>query len=209
MNDTIKAKIGNKDSMVVISESAIQQRIYDIRGVKIMLDSDLATLYQIETKNLKRQVKRNLSRFPSDFMFELTAEEMKSLRCQNVTTNNRGGNRYLPYAFTELGVAMLSSVLTSEVAVQVNIAIMRAFAAMKNYLTHQSHMDIEVESLKAKINLLAEERESDLESFNDLSEEMRAEISCINQAIAELSLKIENHKSKPRERIGFKRKNEQ
>lgn len=112
MSDTLKAKIGNKDSMVVISESAIQQRIYDIRGVKIMLDSDLATLYQIETKNLKRQVKRNLSRFPSDFMFELTAEEMKSLRCQNVTTNNRGGNRYLPYAFTELGVAMLSSVLT-------------------------------------------------------------------------------------------------
>ncbi len=189
MSDTLKAKIGNKDSMVVISESAIQQRIYDIRGVKIMLDSDLATLYQIETKNLKRQVKRNLSRFPSDFMFELTAEEMKNLRCQNVTTNNRGGNRYLPYAFTELGGAMLSSVLTSEVAVQVNIAIMRAFAAMKTYLTHQSRMDIEVESLKAKINLLAEERESDLESFNDLSEEMRAEISCINQAIAELSLK--------------------
>lgn len=120
--------------MVVVSETAIQQKILVVRGIPVMLDSDLALLYQIETKNLKRQVRRNLNRFPSDFMFELSDEEAINLRCQNVTSSTHGGNRYRSFVFTELGVAMLSSVLTSEVAVQVNIAIMRAFAAMKNYL---------------------------------------------------------------------------
>jgi hypothetical protein len=198
----------NNDSIVIVSESTIQKQIYELRGIRVMLDSDLAALYQIETKNLKRQVRRNISRFPLDFMFELTAEESKALRCQNVTTNNHGGNRYPPMAFTELGVAMLSSVLTSEIAVQVNIAIMRAFSAMKEYLSRQSRMDVEIDSLKARMNLLVEEREMDLASFNDLSEEMRAEICCINQAIADLSVRIEEHKTKPHKKIGFKRRDE-
>ena len=191
------------EPMIVPSETSIQQRIYEVRGTKVMLDFDLAVLYRIETKNLKRQVRRNMSRFPSDFKFELTDEETQNLRCQNVTSNTHGGNRYRSFAFTELGVAMLSSVLTSEVAVQVNIAIMRAFAALKNYYAQQSHLDAEVESLKAKLNLLSEQRESDLESMNDLSEEIRIEMDIINQAIAELSAKIEKKEPRPT-KIGYK-----
>lgn len=197
----------NTESVIVLSEAAIQQKIFEVRGIKIMLDYDLAKLYQIETKNLKRQVRRNLSRFPSDFMFELTERENNDLRCQNVTTSSHGGNRYLPFAFTELGVAMLSSVLTSEVAVQVNISIMRAFAAMKSIISRQSRLDTEIESLKAKLNLLAEQREYDLESMNDLSEEVRTEIGIINQAIAELSNKIDEKSNASRAKIGFKRNN--
>lgn len=195
-------------SMVVLSESDIQKKIVVVRGVRVMLDADLAALYQVETKQLKRQVRRNISRFPADFMFELTEEETKDLRCQNDTSSQHGGNRYAPMAFTDLGVAMLSSVLTSEIAVQVNIAIMRAFSAMKEYVSRQSRLDVELESLKARVNLLAEERETDLASFNDLSEEMRSEISYINQAIADLSVKIEEHTTKPRARIGFNVDNE-
>lgn len=197
------------ESMVIISETAVQSKILEIRGLRVMLDADLAALYGIETKQLKRQVRRNLSRFPSDFMFELSEEEAKPLRCQNVTSSNHGGNRYPPMVFTDLGVSMLSSVLTSEVAVQVNISIMRAFSAMKEYISRHSRLDIEIESLKARVNLLTEERESDLASLNDLSEEIRAEIGCINQAIAELSIKIEDHKTSPRPKIGFKRSDEQ
>ena len=103
----------------------IRTHIYDIRGKKVMLDRDLAELYHVETKQLKRQVKRNLSRFPKDFMFELTYEENNALRCQNGTSNRRGGNRYTTFAFTEQGVAMLSTVLSSELAIQMNINIMR------------------------------------------------------------------------------------
>ena len=200
----IMAQTEVSESVVVVSETAIQHRILEVRGIPVMLDSDLASLYQIETKNLKRQVRRNLSRFPTDFMFELSEEESMNLRCQNVTSSAHGGNRYRPFAFTELGVAMLSSVLTSEVAVQVNIAIMRAFAAMKNYLSRQSRLGTEVESLKSKVDLLTELRESDLECLNDLSEDLRAEIGMINQAIADLSVKVEEKKNAPRTKIGFK-----
>ena len=89
------------DSVVVVSETAIQQKILVVRGIPVMLDSDLALLYQIETKNLKRQVRRNLNRFPSDFMFELSDEEAINLRCQNVTSSTHGGNRYRSFVFTE------------------------------------------------------------------------------------------------------------
>src|SRR5690348_9652781 len=105
----------------------IERRIYLIRGQKVMLDSDLAELYQVLTKNLNLAVRRNTNRFPTDFMFQLTKEEAESLRLQFATSNvGRGGRRYLPYAFTEHGVAMLSSVLNSERAVQMNILIIRA-----------------------------------------------------------------------------------
>ena len=102
----------------------IRAHIYDIRGKKVMLDRDLAELYHVETKQLKRQVKRNPTRFPEDFMFELTYEENDALRCQNGTSNKRGGNRYTTFAFTEQGIAMLSTVLTSEIAIQMNINIL-------------------------------------------------------------------------------------
>ena len=109
----------------------IQSKIYEIRGRKVMLDFDLAGLYGTETKVLKQSVKRNIRRFPSDFMFELTKEEFELLRSQFVTSKQRGGTRYMPYAFTESGVAMLSSVLHSEVAIEINIHIMRAFIALR------------------------------------------------------------------------------
>ena len=111
----------------------LENRIYTIRGQKVMLDSDLAELYQIETKTLKRAVKRNLDRFPADFMFELTKEEAENSRCQNGTLKTRQGYniKYLPYAFTEQGLAMLSGILNSPVAIKVNIEIMRAFVRMR------------------------------------------------------------------------------
>ena len=114
----------------------IQNSIFLIRGEKVLLDSQLAELYQVPTKTLTQAVKRNADRFPEDFMFRLTEAELKSLRCQIGTSNiGRGGSRYLPYAFTEQGVAMLSSVLRSERAVQVNVAIMRAFVSLRRLLS--------------------------------------------------------------------------
>ncbi len=110
----------------------IVAKIYFFRNKKVMMDSDLASLYGVESKQLKRAVKRNISRFPSDFMFELTKEEYQNLRCQ-LGTSSWGGQRYLPYAFTEQGVAMLSSVLNSEKAIQVNIQIMRAFTSLREF----------------------------------------------------------------------------
>lgn len=104
----------------------IQSKIYEIRGRKVMLDFDLAEMYGTETKYLKRAVKNNIKRFPSDFMFELTKEELESLRCKNCTSK-RGGTRYMPFAFTEHGVAQLSSVLNSDIAIEINIQIIRAF----------------------------------------------------------------------------------
>ena len=116
----------------------IQTKIYEIRGQKVMLDSDLAELYEVETKNLNLAVKRNLKRFPPDFMFQLTKSEWDILRLQIETSKGRGGTRYLPYAFTEQGVAMLSGVLNSDKAIETNIAIMRAFVFIRQYaLTHK------------------------------------------------------------------------
>jgi len=115
----------------------IKSSILEIRGKKVILDFELAKMYQTETKRLKESVRRNLRRFPADFMFELTAEEWGNLRTQSATSS-WGGKRYLPFAFTEQGVAMLSSVLNSEIAIDVNIAIMRAFVLMRQFaLTYQ------------------------------------------------------------------------
>ena len=130
-----------------------------------MLDSDLADLYQVETKNLNKAINRNRTRFPEDFMFQLTAEEWESLRFQSGTSNpGRGGRRYLPYAFTEHGVVMLSSVLSSERAVQMNIAIVRAFVQLRELLATNKDFAVRLEQLEASldqhvsvINSLAEE----------------------------------------------------
>ena len=116
----------------------IQTKIYDVRGQKVMLDFHLAELYEVQTKSLNLSVKRNLKRFPVDFMFQLTKDEWESLRLQFETSKGKGGTRYLPYAFTEQGLAMLSGILNSDKAINVNIAIMRAFVFIRQYaLTHK------------------------------------------------------------------------
>jgi phage regulator Rha-like protein len=130
-----------------VSTESIERRICMIRGEKVMLDADLAVLYQVETKTLNRAVRRNLSRFPDDFMFQLTTEELEILRCQ-IGTSSWGGRRYQPYAFTEHGVAMLSSVLNSKRAVQVNLRIIRAFIALRETLTMHKDLARKVEELQ-------------------------------------------------------------
>ena len=111
----------------------IEQRIFVVRNQQVIMDRDLAALYEVETSQLNRQVKRNIQRFPEDFMFQLTKEEVESLKCQNGISKSRGGDRCLPYVFTEQGVSMLSGLLRSETAMQVNILIMRAFVAMRRF----------------------------------------------------------------------------
>ena len=125
----------------------IQSKIYTIRGYKVMLDFDLAELYQTETKILKRAVKRNIARFPPDFMFTLTGEEFTNLRCQ-IGTSSWGGSRYEPFAFTQEGIAMLSGILRSEIAIQVNISIMRAFVAMRQMIVGYEELLKRIEELE-------------------------------------------------------------
>jgi phage regulator Rha-like protein len=125
----------------------IENKIYIIRGVKIMLDSDLAELYQIETKNINKSVKRNIERFPEDFMFQLTKKEEENLKFQN-GTSSYGGRRYLPYVFTEHGVAMLSSVLKSKKAIEINILIVRAFIKIREILSVHKDIIFEIENIK-------------------------------------------------------------
>ena len=117
----------------------IEHLIYTIRGVQVMLDRDIALLYSVETGQLNRQVKRNIERFPSDFMFQLSKEEQEILKCQN-GISSWGGDRYLPYAFTENGIAMLSSILRSPTAIEANIRIMRAFTSMRHFLTNNAQV---------------------------------------------------------------------
>lgn len=173
-----------------------------------MLDFDLAELYQVETRALKQAVRRNIERFPEDFMFEITEPEYNylknSLTSQIVISNERGGRRYMPFAFTEQGVAMLSSVLRSRTAIQVNIAIMRAFVAMRNYITTTTTVTAELSEIRARLALLERADEDNAEAVNDLSEDMRKELDNIYEAIAALSVRIPEVK-KPREPIGFKK----
>lgn len=130
----------------------IHRKIYEIRGIKVMLDFDLATMYEVETKYLKRSVRANIQRFPFDFMFELTSEEFSNLRCKFSTSSlkKHGGVRYLPYAFTEQGLAMLSSVLNSDKAIEVNIAIMRAFVLIRQYTLSNKDLTDQLKQLETK-----------------------------------------------------------
>ena len=127
----------------------IQRLIYEIRSEKVMLDRDLAELYGVETKQLKRQVKRNIKRFPEGFMFQLTSQEFKDLRCQ-IGTSSWGGTRYPPMAFTEHGVAMLSSVLNSERAINASIQIIKAFVGLRKMLYQYDELVKKVESMEQK-----------------------------------------------------------
>jgi phage regulator Rha-like protein len=138
-------------TLPVISSNFIERRIYLIRKQKVMLDSDLAELYGVPTKRLNQQVRRNLARFPEDFMFQLTAEEAESLRSHFATSKTgSGGRRYMPLVFTEQGVAMLSTVLNSERAVQVNIAIMRTFVKLREMLATRKDLAQKLETLEKK-----------------------------------------------------------
>lgn len=138
-------------NIALIPTEKIEKAVYLIRGEKVMLDRDLALLYGVETKILNRAVKRNLARFPPDFMFQLTADEASVLRYQIGTSKKgRGGRRYLPYVFTEQGVAMLSSVLNSERAVLVNIEIMRAFVKLRQMLASNAELSRRLNKLESK-----------------------------------------------------------
>lgn len=166
-----------------------------------MLDFDLAELYGTETRVLKQAVKRNIKRFPTDFMFELTKEELYSLRSQIVTSNRRGGTRYMPFAFTEQGVAMLSSVLNNETAIEINISIMRAFVTVRQYLASANNPIKEIEELKQRMKALEQGSEDTIAAINDLSEDTRRELDDIYLALSQLADK-QKHTTNDRKPIG-------
>ena len=183
--------------------TTIQSRIYEIRGTKVMLDFDLAQMYGIETRVLKQAVRRNLKRFEGDdFMFELTKEELST--SQFVTLKKgRGSNfKYAPFAFTELGVAMLSSVLNSDIAIEINRAIMRAFVTIRQGLPQVSN-NKELEELKARMKELEEVSEETMAAISDLSEDTRKELDDIYLALSQLAAK-QKKISKPQNPIGYK-----
>ena len=168
----------------------IQSKIFEIRGQKVMLDSDLAELYGVEVKRLNEAVKRNSGRFPLDFMFQLTQNEWDVLRSQIATSKRtRGGRQYTPYVFTEQGVSMLSSVLNSERAIDVNINIMRAFVQLRHYVLNQPDTNEQIAELRKLLLLYIEK--------NDKR---------VNDIIIALNNLIKQPKEKPREsaKIGFK-----
>lgn len=143
----------DENTLIPIDEINITDIIYTIRGKQVMLDSDLAALYQVETKYLNRQRSRNADRFPEDFCFQLTKEEYEILRCQIVTSKNEegsGGRRYMPYMFTEQGIAMLSSVLKSDVATKVSVNIMRAFVEMRKFVLSNREMFARLDRVELK-----------------------------------------------------------
>lgn len=179
----------------------IQSKIYEIRGQRVMLDFDLAELYGTETKYLKRAVKNNVKRFPEDFMFELTKEEFDDLRCNFSTSNKRGGIRYMPFVFTELGVAMLSSVLNSDIAIEVNMSIMRAFVTVRQMISNPQ--TDKISKIQQDVKELREYMEDVFTDQNDINEDTRLQLELINQALAELQVKHKEQEKKERPRIGF------
>ena len=139
-----------ENEIIILDENDLKNKIYTIRGVQVMLDSDLAEIYGVETKRLNEQVKRNIERFPEEFMFQLFAEEFEVLRSQIATSKKetRGGRQYLPFVFTEQGVAMLSAVLKSEKAIKASIQIMKAFVSMRRFLLNNAQIFSEIDSIK-------------------------------------------------------------
>ena len=184
----------------------IQSKIYEIRGQRVMLDFDLAQMYGTETAQLKRTVRRNKKRFDGeDFMFEVTRDELS--RCQIGTLNKgRGSNiKYLPFAFTELGVAMLSSVLNSETAIEINKGIMRAFVAIRQLIANPP--SCRNEELQQEMKKLRNYMEEIFADQNDINEDTRIQLELINQTLAELQVH-QKLSDKPRRPIGFIRQEE-
>jgi len=197
MNDEIIIK-ANADIEV------IKHRIYEVRGLRVMLDRDLAELYNVETRALNQAVRRNIDRFPEDFMFVMTDDEMNAWKSQIVMSNSiRMGMRRPPVVFTELGIAMLSSVLRSETAIQVNINIMRAFVAIRHAIGAWQGVNLKVEQLSHKVDNLNARVDEILHEQNENNMEMAVQISALNDALDQLREKP----SKPRKRIGFKQGN--
>ncbi|MCC8172137.1 MAG: ORF6N domain-containing protein [Parabacteroides sp.] len=179
----------------------IQNKIYEIRGQKVMLDRDLAEMYGVETRSLNQAVKRNADRFPEDFMFRLTDEETINWKSQIVISNAvKMGVRRNPYAFTELGVAMLSSVLNSKTAVQINMGIMRTFVAVRQMLGSVSVMD-KVTALAHEVQGIKTYMEEVFTDYNDINEDTRVQLELINQTLAELQ--TERKPEKPHNPVGF------
>ena len=157
------------DTLPLLTGEHIQGCIRVIRGEQVILDRDLAQLYQVETSQLNRQVTRNIQRFPGDFMFQLTKEEADSLKCQNGTSSWGGDRRALPHAFTEQGVSMLAGLLRSEVAINANIAIMRAFVAMRRFLSANAGMFQRIERLERHQMLTDQKMEQVLKRMDELA----------------------------------------
>ena len=179
----------------------IKHRIYEVRGLRVMLDRDLAELYNVETRALNQAVRRNIDRFPEDFMFVMTEDEMNAWKSQIVMSNSiRMGMRRPPVVFTELGIAMLSSVLRSETAIQVNINIMRAFVAIRHAIGAWQGANLKVEQLSHKVDNLNARVDEILHEQNENNMEMAVQISALNDALDQLREKP----STPRKRIGFK-----
>ncbi len=178
----------------------IRKKIYEIRGYKVMLDFDLAMLYKVETKVLNQAVKRNNKRFPSDFMFQLTKEEYQILMSQFVTSS-WGGTRKLPFAFTEQGVAMLSGILNNDIAIEVNISIMRTFIAMRRLISETS-LNNDVRKLQLEVDNLRQYVEEVFSDYNDINDDTRLQLELINDTLAELQTK-NKELNKPRSPIGY------
>ena len=171
--------------------SLIQGKIYEIRGQKVMVDFDLAELYKVETKMLKRAIKRNINRFPADFMFELNNDEWDHLRYQ-IGTSSWGGTRYMPFAFTEHGVTMLASILNSERAIKMNIAIVRAFVGLRQLITKSADLTGQLVQLRQELSERIDEHDIQLKAIYDAIENL-------------LDEKAEQRKWEERDRIGFKK----
>ena len=177
----------------------IQSKIYEIRGQKVMLDFDLANMYQVETRRLNESAKRNIKQFPDDFMFQLTKQEWEILMSQ-IATSSWGGTRKLPFTFTEQGVAMLSGLLNSDVAITTNINIMRAFVAMRQLILNPpvdkiGELQNEVQELKQYI-------EEVFTDYNDINDDTRMQLELINETLAELQAKNKTS-NKPRNPVGY------
>ena len=179
----------------------IRNKIYEIRGQKVMLDRDLAEMYGVETRTLNQAVKRNIERFPRDFMFQLTDKETRDWKSQIVISNSiKMGVRRNPYAFTELGVAMLSSVLNSKVAIQINMNIMRAFVAIRQ--TISAPPSNKLSELQQEVKELKEYMEEVFADQNDINEDTRTQLELINQSLAKLQAD-KRLTNKPRRPVGY------
>ena len=180
-------------NLVIVDNKEIQSMIYTFRGRQAMLDSDLARLYQVETKYLNRQRNRNAERFPEDFCFQLSKEEYEILRCQNVTSKNEngsGGRRYLPYVFTEQGIAMLSAVLRSDVAVEVSIKIMNSFVEMRKFLLSNREMFARLDRVELK-QLETDKKLEEVFDYIATTKEVKQKIFFNGQIYDAFSLMVE------------------
>jgi phage regulator Rha-like protein len=178
-----------------MSLQVIHKKIFEIREQKVMLDFDLAELYQTENKYLKRAVRQNIKKFPIDFMFELTKDEFETLRC-NFSTSKRGGTRYMPFAFTEHGVTMLASILNSDKAIDMNIAIVRAFIAIRHFANKNNNLFGQINDLRIEMETRIGEHDTQLAAIYDALEDL------LDKKIEETEKK---QNWKEREKIGFKK----